>query len=376
MYELAADARPRHATRRWRRRRSPRWCSPATRASASSTTSTTAAAACRTPTPTRSARGSSPAAGRPASGSRCSTPATSTAGSARRSTTVQARFSDGIARAVGRPGRRARTVATDRADRCGDPLGARRRPGVRCGVVAAWAAEQRRRLHAHVSEQPEENDECLAAYGSRRSSVLDEAGALSDRFTAVHATHVDGRRHRDARQRAGRAAASARRPNASSPTASVRPRRSRAAGVELCVGSDSHAVIDPFEETRAVELDERLASLRRGDPPAGGPARPRRRRPATRASAGRTAARSRVGAPADFVTVVLRQPAPRRIAIACAIRSPPSCSPPRRPTSATSSSAASVVVRDGVHQRRRRHRRARALDRRRLGGRSMTPTRS
>src|SRR4029450_12340862 len=35
-------------------------------------------------------------------------------------------------------------------------------------------------------------------------------------------------------------------------------------GSPLCLGSDSHAVIDLFEEARAVELDERLASERRG----------------------------------------------------------------------------------------------------------------
>ena len=32
----------------------------------------------------------------------------------------------------------------------------------------------------------------------------------------------------------------------------------------MTLGSDSHAVIDLFEEARAVELDERLASERRG----------------------------------------------------------------------------------------------------------------
>ncbi len=32
----------------------------------------------------------------------------------------------------------------------------------------------------------------------------------------------------------------------------------------MCVGTDSHAVIDPFEEVAAIELDERLVSLRRG----------------------------------------------------------------------------------------------------------------
>ena len=36
------------------------------------------------------------------------------------------------------------------------------------------------------------------------------------------------------------------------------------AGARLCLGSDSHAVIDLFEEARAVELDERLATGERG----------------------------------------------------------------------------------------------------------------
>ena len=36
------------------------------------------------------------------------------------------------------------------------------------------------------------------------------------------------------------------------------------AGSPLTLGSDSHAVIDLFEEMRAVELDERLATLQRG----------------------------------------------------------------------------------------------------------------
>jgi cytosine/adenosine deaminase-related metal-dependent hydrolase len=38
----------------------------------------------------------------------------------------------------------------------------------------------------------------------------------------------------------------------------------RDAGARLSLGSDSHAVIDLFEEARAVELDERLATNVRG----------------------------------------------------------------------------------------------------------------
>jgi cytosine/adenosine deaminase-related metal-dependent hydrolase len=36
------------------------------------------------------------------------------------------------------------------------------------------------------------------------------------------------------------------------------------AGVALCLGSDSHAVIDLLEEARALEMNQRLATLRRG----------------------------------------------------------------------------------------------------------------
>jgi cytosine/adenosine deaminase-related metal-dependent hydrolase len=38
-------------------------------------------------------------------------------------------------------------------------------------------------------------------------------------------------------------------------------------GIGLCLGSDSHAIIDLFEEARAVELDERLATGTRGHHP-------------------------------------------------------------------------------------------------------------
>jgi cytosine/adenosine deaminase-related metal-dependent hydrolase len=36
------------------------------------------------------------------------------------------------------------------------------------------------------------------------------------------------------------------------------------AGIPLALGSDQHAVIDPFEEIRGLEMDERLASNERG----------------------------------------------------------------------------------------------------------------
>jgi len=128
-------------------------------------------------------------------------------------------------------------------------------------VVGGWAGARGAPLHAHVSEQPAENDDCLAAYDGTPTDVLARAGLVDGSFTAVHATHLAatdittlGRGHvcfcptteRDLADGIGPAAALA------------------MAGAGLCLGSDSHAVIDLLEEARAVELDARLATGVRG----------------------------------------------------------------------------------------------------------------
>jgi formiminoglutamate deiminase len=127
------------------------------------------------------------------------------------------------------------------------------------GVVAEWAAG--RPLHAHVSEQQRENDECLAAHGGTPAQVLFEAGALGADFTAVHATHLaEG----DFDLLAAGAVCLC--PTTERDLADgIGPARRLAdAGAALAVGSDSQAVIDVLEEARAIELDERLATGVRG----------------------------------------------------------------------------------------------------------------
>ncbi len=130
-------------------------------------------------------------------------------------------------------------------------------------LVADWADRFEVPLHVHLSEQVAENDECLDAYGRTPTEVLDEAGALTDRSTVVHATHLS---EADV-LRVGRAASY----SCFCPTTErdlgdgTGPSRAlAAAGSRLTVGSDSHAVVDPFEELRAVELDERLVRRSRG----------------------------------------------------------------------------------------------------------------
>jgi formiminoglutamate deiminase len=122
-------------------------------------------------------------------------------------------------------------------------------------VVAELARERGWVLHAHVSEQVRENEECLARYGMTPTEVLVAAGAVDERFTAVHATHLSDRD----------AAALSDSFICMCPTTE----RDLADGIgpvpgRLTVGSDSNAIIDLFEEARAVELDERLRTGMRG----------------------------------------------------------------------------------------------------------------
>lgn len=170
-------------------------------------------------------------------------------------------------------------------------------------VVAQWADGRGVPLHAHVSEQPGENEQCLSATGRTPTELLAERGALGERFTSVHATHLtDG----DIRLHGAHRCTVCMCPTTERDLADgVGPARTLLeAGAAMSLGSDSHAVVDLFEEARAVELDERLHTLSRGHHTASSLLRA-----ATvdgHASLGRhDAGRLVAGAPADFVTVRL-----------------------------------------------------------------------
>jgi cytosine/adenosine deaminase-related metal-dependent hydrolase len=157
-----------------------------------------------------------------------------------------------------------------------------------------------------VSEQPAENADCRTAHGLSPVGVLAAAGALGRRFTAVHATHVDGGDIESLAAHGGCCCICATTErdlgDGIGPTDAL-----HRAGVALAVGSDSHAVVDPWEEARAVELDARLATLRRGV-----------HRPADLLAAATAGGydslgwtgggRLTVGAPADFVAVSFDSP--------------------------------------------------------------------
>ena len=118
-------------------------------------------------------------------------------------------------------------------------------------------------LHVHVSEQPAENEASLTAYGRTPVEVLADHGLIGRWTTAVHATHLTP----DDVGRLGAATVYA----CFCPTTErdladgIGPARALAdAGSPLTVGSDSNSVVDPFEEARALEMHERLATRARG----------------------------------------------------------------------------------------------------------------
>ena len=176
----------------------------------------------------------------------------------------QARFSDGSAErwaeraedlAAAASGPEVRVGAAVHSVRAVDPASIK--------VAVDWTRDRGAPLHFHASEQPAENEQCLAVHGRTPVEVIAEAGGLGPDATLVHATHATEQdraligeagahccfcptTEHDLADGVGSAEALAR------------------AGARLCVGSDSHAVVDLLSEVRAVELDQRAATGNRG----------------------------------------------------------------------------------------------------------------
>ncbi len=122
--------------------------------------------------------------------------------------------------------------------------------------LATYARSHNLPFHMHVAEQQREIEECLIEYGQRPVALLANEGLLDDNFVAVHATHLNSTEIaalgqaqtficlcRTTERDLG---------DGLPPVAELVQ-----AGAKLCVGVDSHASPDAFEEIRAVELDDR-----------------------------------------------------------------------------------------------------------------------
>ncbi|PPK69887.1 formimidoylglutamate deiminase [Actinokineospora auranticolor] len=159
-------------------------------------------------------------------------------------------------------------------------------------------------VHAHLSEQPAENEACLAAYGRTPTQLLADAGALGERLTAVHATHLTPE---DIALLGGSRTGACLCPTTEADLADgIGPARELAdAGSPLSLGSDQHAVVDMLLEARALEHGERLRTGQRGRFT---PAELVATMTAHAAIGWPEAGRIEPGAPADLVAVRLDSP--------------------------------------------------------------------
>jgi formiminoglutamate deiminase len=118
-------------------------------------------------------------------------------------------------------------------------------------------------LHVHLSEQPAENEKCLAYHGSTPTTLLAEHGVLSPRTTAVHGTHL-APSDVDTLALTGTGvcfcpSTEADLADGIGPAAALRD-----AQVRLSLGTDQHVRADLLAEARDLEMHQRLATGRRG----------------------------------------------------------------------------------------------------------------
>jgi formiminoglutamate deiminase len=118
-------------------------------------------------------------------------------------------------------------------------------------------------LHVHLSEQPAENEACLAYHGRTPTALLAEHGVLSPRTTAVHGTHLTPS---DVDTLASTGTGVCFCPSTEADLADgIGPAAAlRDAGVSLSLGTDQHVRADLLAEARDLEMHQRLATGRRG----------------------------------------------------------------------------------------------------------------
>jgi formimidoylglutamate deiminase len=123
--------------------------------------------------------------------------------------------------------------------------------------LAAYANEHSLPIHAHVSEQLLENEQCEAEHGRSPLQVFADAGCLAraHAFTAVHAIHVGASELALLR---GQQVCACPTTEADLGDGIVPAADWLAHEATLALGSDSNAVIDLVVEARLLEMHERL----------------------------------------------------------------------------------------------------------------------
>lgn len=128
--------------------------------------------------------------------------------------------------------------------------------------IGEWARARRIPCHMHLGEQPAEVEASLAAWGLRPVALAAAEGLIDERFTAVHATHIDDQEVA-ALAAAGATVCACPSTERDLGDGFLPSRRLIDAGVPIAIGTDSQTRIDPFDELRTIEYHERLRTQRR-----------------------------------------------------------------------------------------------------------------
>jgi len=140
---------------------------------------------------------------------------------------------------------------------------ARAVPPPALALVAAYARSHGLPLHFHLSEQVRENEMTASAYGLSPTQLLSEAGALGPASTAVHATHLSSEdKALLGASGTGVCMCPSTEQDLADGTGPARPLAD--GGSPISLGSDSHALIDIFQEMRGLEYGERSTTGTRG----------------------------------------------------------------------------------------------------------------
>ena len=112
-------------------------------------------------------------------------------------------------------------------------------------------------VHIHVAEQVKEVEDCLAFSGLRPVEMLLKEFALSDRWTAIHATHMTAA-ETEALARSGAIAGLCPTTEANLGDGIFPAVAFMQEGGAIAIGSDSHITVSPSEDLRMLEYSQRL----------------------------------------------------------------------------------------------------------------------
>ncbi len=128
--------------------------------------------------------------------------------------------------------------------------------------IATYAGDAAIPMHIHIAEQQREVEQCFSSYGRRPVRWLLQNFEVNDKWSLVHATHMDVE-ETAALAQSGAVVVLCPSTEANLGDGLFPLHNYLNNGGQIAIGSDSHISINPFEELRWLEYGQRLASQSR-----------------------------------------------------------------------------------------------------------------